>query len=298
MTNAQRPVAANDNDAPLRASSFTTLAERRAFLDSLPDPPKARKARSKKPRLRKLAGPLRALLTWRVIASPQDFTDIPTIEGLDEGERPNLDCLTEVRPSENEIMTKLKGVVFRDVPEARLNGPRGTIRIAVGGDIERAKPEGQDGDKPPVVTRMGGVRFSNGAAETRCMVNKCGVIGMGRARIPLGGIIRAGNFEPRDRFRRPKGAPPAANDNATVRQSRTASPAAFSFEDPIAEREHLQWVRKAVGAEAARVLDLALVVANLEEIGMHLGFEGKTAERRGKRALLDACKILEEKLAA
>lgn len=297
MTKDQRPIAANYN-APLRVTDFPTLAERRAFLDTLPDPPRARSAKSKKPKLRKLAGPLRALLTWRAIASPQDFTDVPTVEGLEEGERPNLDCLTEVRPSENEMMTKLKGVRFRDVPEARLTGPRGTIRIAVGGDIERAKPEGQDGTRPPVITRMGGIRFSNGAAEERCMVNKAGVVGMGRARIPLGGIIRAGNFEPRDRFRRPKGAPPAANDNATVRPSLNSSPAAFNFEDPIAERQHLEWVRKAVGAETARVLDLALVVANLEEIGIHLGFEGKTAERRGKRALLAACKILEEKLAA
>ena len=298
MIERERPVAANDN-APREAGEFTTLSERRAWLETLPKTIATRKAKTKKPKLAHLSRQLRALLTWRVISAPQDFTSVPTVEGLEEGERANMDCLTEVRPLPSEIMAAIgTKVIFRDVPEARYGGGGGTIRIAVGGDVERHGPEEQDGKKPKVVTRMGNIRLSNGASQERCLVLKGGVVGTGRARIPMGGIVRVGRFEPRDTFRRPKGAPPAANDNASVRPSQTASPAAFNFADPVAEREHLEWVREAVGEETACILDHALVAANLAEIGERLGFNGKTAERQGKLSLIAACAVLEEKLAA
>jgi hypothetical protein len=294
MTTEQRPEAANDN-APRIAGEFKTLAERRAWLESLPSPPEPRKAKkTEKAKNGALSKKLRALLTWRKMATPADWTDIPVIDALDlddgddDGprENPNVDCILEMRPSPAEIMAAIgDNVKFREVREARIDGSGKAFTVAVAGDISRYRAENQDGKKPDCLVRMGGLYFSNGASELK------------GKRIRLGGLLKAKRRMVDEEWRGPKGA---ANDNQplTVGSSHRAKPAAVDFVDPIEERQEAARVRAAVGKDTAAILDAAIVAANFAEIGARLGYQGKHAERRGKAALLAACEILEKTLAA
>jgi hypothetical protein len=44
----------------------------------------------------------------------------------------------------------------------------------------------------------------------------------------------------------------------------------------------------------AQVLDAAIVSPNFEAVGTQLGYSGKTAQRQGKRLVLQACKSFSE----
>lgn len=261
-----------------------------------------RKASTKKPKHDALSKQLRNLLTWRAMARGSDWTSVAVNDNFDEDQKPaptNVDSIHEVRPRVTEIMAELVDVELEERRQAKLGGGGDVVMVPVGGDMERGSTKRQGRKpKPDCIVRLGRLQFSNGATEEPALIrDELGRVVPGAVRIPLGGLVRIGPHRPRDIFRKPKGA---ANDNValTAGGSLAASAGAFDFVDPIADMQEAEYVRKAVGRETADILDHALVAANFAEIGERLGFQGKTAERRGKAAVLKACKVLDEKLAA
>ncbi|MBP0439544.1 hypothetical protein [Tianweitania sediminis] len=212
-----------------------------------------------------------------------------------------LDSEHEVRPRVSEMVVAIKDVQFQARRHARLGGGGDEYLTPVGGDLERGSVYGQGkrGSKMPnCVTRMGALRLSNGQqCEKGYQKTALGYV-YGDIRIPLGGIVDCKGRKARDRFGKPKGA--VANDNTppTVGSNPSACRGAFPFDDPVAIASEAVDVRSSVTPETAAILDLALHAANLRQVGEHLGFLGKTAERRGKAALLAACAELDEVLAA
>lgn len=253
-----------------------------------------------KPRHTQLSQRLRNLLTWRAMNRGEDWTAIAANDNSDPDDRAPalLDSRLEQRPTQREMLTALKGVEFGEFRQPRLGGGGPIEMVPIGGDIERGRVFGQGRRKvPDCIVRLGSLRFSNGAEEEPALVLEMGKAVRGAVRIELGGLTRWGKQRPQDRFGRAKGA--AANDNApTVGRSEAAGAGAMDFEDPVASAQHAAWVRQALGPDHAAVLDLAIVAANFREIGEHLGYAGKIAERRGKQAVLEACAALDEKLAA
>lgn len=253
--------------------------------------------RSGKPRHGALSRKLRGLLTWRAMNRGEDWTAVAANDN-NEAKPRLLDSEHEVRPRVSEIFAALEEVEFETRRHAKLNGGGADHIVPVGGDIERGKTYGQSRRKvPECVVRLGALHFSNGAAEEPCLKLEAGKPVRGSVRIELGGLTRVGHHRPRDRFGAPKGA--AANDNSpTVGANLTATPPAMDFVDPVADAQQALWVRQAVGADVAAILDLALRAANFREIGERLGHAGKVAERQGKQAVIDACAILDKALAA
>lgn len=259
-------------------------------------PRKAKKAT--KPKHSDLSKKLRSLLTWRAMASGSDWTSVAANDNSEQPAKPNVDSLHEVRPRVSEIMSLLKGIEMVERREAKLGGGGDLVIMPIGEDVERGRTKRQGRKpKPDSIIRVGRLHFSNGAIEEPALVrDELGKISRGSVRIPLGGLTKVGTLGPRDIFRSRKGA---ANDNwPTAGKSLTASPGAFDFADPIADQQVVVHVRKAVGAANARTLDHALVAATFGEVGERLGFKGKTAERRGKAAVIAACDALEKELAA
>lgn len=256
--------------------------------------------RAKKPAKAKhgeLSRKLRSLLVWRSMTSGSDWTVVAANDNLAPGESPNLDCSHEVRPLPSEIMAAIEKVDVQEIRHAKLGGGGPLVIIPVGGDIDRGVVHEQEEKKPDCIVRMGRLHFSNGGNQEQALVmDPTGKAVRGVVRVPLGGLTKVGPRRPADYFRNPKGA---ANDNQqmTVGTSLTASPAMFDFVDPLADAQEAEHLRRAVGKENARILDHALIAATFAEIGERLGFVGKTAERRGKLAVITACEVLEKELA-
>lgn len=266
---------------------------------------KKRKAKApNKPKHADLSRKLRSLMAWRSMAAGSDWTLMPDNDNDETGRKRqmNADCITEIRPLPSEIMRAVRDadVEITERREAKLGGGGDIVRVVSGPDVQRGQTLRQGKNKPDCITSIGRLQFSNGGNTERALIlDETGKPKMGDVRIPLGGLIKVGPHRLRDTFRRPKGAPPAANDNReTVRPSLTATEHAIDFVDPLSDAQERDRVRKAVGAQQAAILDHALVAANFTEIGERLGYEGKTAERHGQRALIAACAILEKELAA
>lgn len=266
---------------------------------------KSRKAAvTKRPKHADLSRKLRALMTWRAMTAGSDWTFMADNDNDENGRKKqmNADCIIEVRPLPSEIMAAIKqaDVEIIERRHAKLGGGGEVVRIVSGEDVERGKTLRQGNGKPDCITSIGRLQFSNGGQIERALVRDAlGKVSTGEVRIPLGGLIKIGPHRLRDYFRKPKGAPVAANDNnITVGASLTSTEHAVDFADPVADAQERERVRKAVGRETARILDHALVAANFAEIGERLGYGGKTAERRGKAALIAACEVLEKELAA
>lgn len=259
---------------------------------------------TKKPKHADLSRKLRSLMTWRAMAAGSDWTLMADNDNDEAGRKKhmNADCIVEVRPLPSEIMSAINqaDVEIIERRHAKLGGGGDVFRTVSGTDVERGKTLRQGKGKPDCITSIGRLQFSNGAQIERALVRDAlGKVSTGEVRIPLGGLIKIGPHRLRDYFRKPKGAPVAANDNnITVGASLTATEHAVDFADPVADAQERERVRKAIGRETARVLDHALVAANFAEIGERLGYGGKTAERRGKAALIAACEVLEKELAA
>lgn len=259
---------------------------------------------TKKPKHAALSRKLRSLMTWRAMAAGSDWTLMADNDNDETGRRKrmNADCIIEIRPLPSEIMAAIKqaDVEIIERRHAKLGGGGEVVRIVSGEDVERGKTLRQGKGKPDCITSIGRLQFSNGGQIERALVRDAlGKVSMGEVRIPLGGLIKIGPYRLRDDFRRPKGAPVAANDNSlTVGASLTATEHAIDFSDPVADAPERERIRRAVGKDITRLLDHALIAANFSEIGTRLGYDGKTAERRGKAALIAACEILEKELAA
>jgi hypothetical protein len=257
-----------------------------------------RKAQSSaRPRHAALADQCRSLLAWRAAFGGSDWTVVAENDNDPLGEVPPLlDSEYEIRPRVSEIMAALKDVQFDRRQHAKLDGGGDLHLVPVGGDMERGPVHGSK-DMPHCVTRLGSLHFSNGGRTEWAPVRTETGIEMQAIRIPRGGLVSHGNRKARDRFTRRKGA---ANDNTppTVGQSAGASSGAMVFDDPVADASEAERLRQVVRPETAAVLDRALVAGNMRDIGEHLGFRGKTAERKGKEALISACAELDAVLAA
>lgn len=268
-----------------------------------------RKAETKKPRHRDLAPVLRPLLTWRALMSTSPWT----AANDNDAPPPATDRLSEIRPRIDEIVNGLNGVDIEDRREARIGGGGQVLRVITGGDIERRPATGLKSKKtnrkskktnrkskktkPDVLARAGSLSFSDGAAEERAtIIGAAGVARRGSVRIPLGGLVKVGKARPFERYGKPKGP---ANDNAapTVGPSLTATASAVDFADPVADADEARHLRQALGDDAI-ALDAAVSAASFADVGKKLGYFGKTAERRGKAAVVKACARLAELLAA
>lgn len=264
-------------------------------LESDITPRKAKK--TEKPKHSSLSKKLRSLLTWRAMASGSDWTSVAANDNNDQSDKPNVDARLEVRPRVSEIMSLLENIDMGERREAKLGGGGDVVLTPIGDDVERGQTRRQGGKpKPDCIIRVGRLHFSNGAIEEPALVrDELGRISHGSVRIPLGGLTKVGPLRPRDVFRPRK----AANDNSpTAGKSLTASTGAFDFVDPVSDQREAVHVRNAVGPVIASILDHALVAATFAEIGARLGYTGKTAERRGKAAVIAACDVLEKELAA
>lgn len=259
---------------------------------------------AKKPKHADLSRKLRSLMTWRAMTAGSDWTLMADNDNDENGRRKqmNADCIVEMRPLPSEIMAAINraDVVITERQAAKLGGGGEIVRLVAGNDVERGKVYRQGKNKPDCIVRIGTMQFSNGDNTERAPVlDATGKPRMGDVRLPLGSLIKIGPHRLRDYFRHPKGGPVAANDNSpTVGTSLTATEHAVDFVDPVSDEQERKRVRQAVGPHNAQILDHALVAANFSEIGERLGYEGKTAERRGKAALIAACSILEKELAA
>ena len=254
----------------------------------------SRKATSEKPRHSALSKKLRSLLTWKAMHRGDDWT----VAAEQDNYAPIVDTTHEIRPLESEIMAGLKGVEFADRRHAKLGGGGALNIVPIGGDIVRGKVERQKRRKRPIpecVVKLGKVHFSNGGKEERVLIRDAvGRLTIGPVRIPLGGLIKIGRYRAVEYYEAENDKNPAA----TVGKCPTAHAAQMDFVDPIAEAQHTLFVRKAVGAETAAILDRAICAANFSDIGTDLGFIDKTAERQGKIAVIRACEVLDAVLAA
>lgn len=223
-----------------------------------------RRARSARPRHAAMQREFRPLLTWRAMSNVHAWTELandnePQDEDAPASAARNPDSKNEIRPTVSEMLAAIEGVAVAE---------KGGRIIPVAGDMDR--------HDNGAIARLGRLHFSSGDHDDP------------RA-VPTGGLTRIGAYRPRDVFRvlRP------ANDNVALS---TASPGAIAFTDPVADASEALHVRAAIGEATAAILDHALTAASFREIGERLGFGGKYAERQGKQAVVNACKILEEKL--
>lgn len=261
-----------------------------------------RKSETKKPRHRDLAPTLRPLLRWRALMSTSPWT----AANDNETPAPATDCVSEIRPRIDEIVNGLDGVEIEERREALIGSGGPVLRVITGGDIERRPATGLKSKKtnrkskktkPDILTRAGTLTFSDGSAEERgTVIGPAGVAQRGSVRVPLGGLVKVGKARPFERYGKPKGA---ANDNAapTVGASVTATVPAVNFADPVADADEARHLRQALGDDVV-ALDAAVSAASFADVGKKLGYSGKTAERRGKAAVLKACARLGELLAA
>lgn len=284
---------ANDN-APITADSFASLAERRAFVQreqTRPDPVLALPTLE---RLGRVAPDLVPLWRfWRdlqstpaptIYAAPEIVADPaiagtlrpergveaeaePVNTGFSEGGEQDL----EVRPTVAEIERAMEGAGRVAVVCAVLNGVRSDVQR-----IERPLVLGAN-------TRIGDLVFRNGRL------------------VRWGRTARGVSLKPIERLRAPKGnrqKPPARDLRWLVRTDapfargagfmagevhstgRSGAPLECFAEQEVERRAADQSLRAALGAHAD-ILDLAIGDATAREIGESRGYRGKHAERRG-----------------
>lgn len=312
-------------------SAWTPETYRRAYAAWLANAPStdgpifARNARTDNPKSQSLSEKLRALLVWRSITDPEPELSTSWMRHDvradndnfdDDASLPLLDCEYEIRPSVPELARAWRGTTdapinYRPGIKERCDNPQApTIRpaVAVGGDIDvgvhKSVPELAaseiDDNKPArsdraVVTRIGALEFSNGQQVERCTVLKFGKAARGEVRMPAGALIRFKGRVPVERYRAAKGASVASEP--TVGHG-TGSVGSGLCPDPLEARDWSEAVRRLVGTETAKVLDLAVRAANFREVGEAHGKRGKHAERFGRAVVEQACARLDEVLVA
>lgn len=271
----QQPTPANDN-APLTADSFTSLAARRAYVQRQqrnPDPVLNLPTLERLGRVAPDVVPL--WLYWRdlqrapppdLYAEPEiivDDEDEPVNPGYSEGEQD-----LEIRPTVDEMLRAIEGAGRVSVVCTVQNGQRSDIRRE---------------ERPCTTSRIGDLVFRKGRL------------------VRYGFTKRGVALEPIERLGAAKGSrkPPPARDfhflvsgNAAMARKvdflagvpastgRAGAPLecfATAEQDRNAENATL---RQALGAHA-EILDMAIGDAAAREIGESRGYHGKHAERRG-----------------
>lgn len=274
----RQPRHANDN-APITAGSFTSLAERRAFVQRVQRKPEPVLALPTLERLGRLSPDVVALWKfWRDLqaAPAPDVYNEPEII-VDDGEEPantgfsETELDLEIRPRVEELLRAIEGVGRVSVVCTVRNGERF--------DVQRA-------ERPLVMgntTLMGDLVFRSGKL------------------VQYGQTARGKALKPIERLGEPKGSrkPQPTRDfrflvrtNApfarivdflagdTHSTGRSGAPLECFAEAEQARKAEEQNLRSALGAHA-EILDLAIGDATAREIGESRGYHGKHAERRG-----------------
>jgi len=285
MTEKERHVAANDN-APRDAGEFTTLAERRAWLETLPDKALPVMAWPTIERLSRLASPnaARALYSYAALMDP---ARIPLADNDNDPAAPvmDLELRHEVRPSISETM----------------RGAEDDLSITFA-----TRAEANSGWR---ITTEGGrlVAYMRGAVHVGALIFRNGALAS------WGKTARGKDLKPVERQRQPKGAARAPRSEVRIREllpesdNTPIAKGAFWFgglkgrkgtgtkpdigdhaaAEEMARNQRRQAVRLALG-DKCWILDAAITDATAREIGELLGHLGKTAERRGIAAINDA----------
>lgn len=271
-----------------------------------------REAQTASPRHRKLSGKLKGLMAWKHATQPDEPLQTSWMRydlhadndnSFDEHDEPIpaiLDSETEIRPSINELEREWLGP--KESPNFYRNG------VAVEGDIvhgvQKNVPEYAasdiSGERAPrrdrrIVTRIGRLEFSNGDQVEKCTVLKFGQPSPGEVRMPAGALVRYRGRKPEENFRDAKGSLPETEATVGIGGH---NPGSLPCPDPVVDHEWAATIRKLVGEETARVLDLAITASSFREIGEAFEKQGKHAERVGKKMVLDACGKLDAILAA
>ena len=266
----RRIVAASDNKPQ------DNLAARRACLDSLPTTYEPVLAWPTAERLTRLESPnaAQALVQYAELMSP------PRIVAANDNDAPDEDpdFIHEIRPSEAELM-RAAGPALRVVYSKTANG--WSVLKRTYPPLQRTK-EG---------LRLGSLLFHGGKL------------------VQFGTTARGKPLKPIERQRNPRGGSlPArlksdirflvANDNVPIakgarflagikgRKGTTTRPdiGEYHAAEELARNQRRAAVRLALGAHAG-IMDLAITDSTAKEVGETLGFEGKTAERRGIAAI-------------
>lgn len=278
-----QPTPANDN-RPLTADSFASLAERRAFVQRTQRQPEAVLALPTLERLGRLAPD--AVPLWRywrdlqsapaadVYAEPEIIVDEgeePANPGFSYGGEQDL----EVRPSVDELQRAWESAPARRVSVncTVCNGQRSDVQQVIDPAIYR------NGN----TTRIGDLVFRSGKL------------------VRWGTTARGVALKPVERLRAAKGSrkpPPARDFRFLVRSDApfvlevdflagdthstglSGAPLECFAEVEQARKAQDQALRATLGAHAD-ILDLAIGDAPAREIGESRGYVGKTAERRG-----------------
>lgn len=284
------PIASNDNH-PRRAADMK-LAERRAWLATLPDHYKPVLAWPTAERLARLESPAAAAALFRYAELDRPARPV-AVNDNDPDNPMDADARHEYRPSVDEVLAAANAdlVLTFDSRERANNGWRiGTVD---------GRPVGFVGE----VTLLGHLRFERGAL------------------VAWGATKRGKPLRPVERRRAPRGGAAASRPEARIRElvktdmpiARGAGwlagitrPKGNARRPDMGEAEaalELQRnarrdaVRLALGPVHARVLDLAITDASAREIGEQFGHVAKTAERKAIRMINAAIEEL-QKIAA
>jgi hypothetical protein len=271
--------AVNDN-SPLAADSFTSLADRRAFVQRKqlnPDPvlnlPQLERLGRSSPdtaHLWKFWRDLQSAAAPDVYAEPEIIVDEgeePANTGFSEGGEQDL----EIRPTVEELLRAIEGAGRVSVICAVRNGERFSVR-----QERRPLTLGNN-------TAIGDLEFRKG-----CLVR-------------WGRTSRGVPLKPVERLRAEKGnrkKPPTRDLRRLVRTDaplarlvdflggetastgRSGAPLECFVEAEQVRKAKQSQLRAALG-QHAEILDLAIGDATAREIGEQRGHRGKTAERRG-----------------
>lgn len=271
----QQPRPANDN-GPISSDSFTSLADRRAYVQRQQRTPEPVLNLPQLERLGRVAPDVVPLWRfWRDLqaAPAADIYNEPEII-VDEGEEPaNTGFSTaeqdlECRPSVDEMLRAIEGAGRVSVVCTVQNGKRSDVRQEV---------------RPWTTSRIGDLEFRNGRL------------------VRYGRTARGVPLKPIERLRAERGSrkPPPARDlrwlvqtdapvaknagflaGASHSTGRSGAPVECFAEAEQSRKAEEGGLRQALGAHA-EILDLAIGDATAREIGESRGYSGKHAERRG-----------------
>ena len=274
-----------------------------------------RDAHTSSPKHGKLSEKLTALMLWKHAAEPDEALSTSWLrydlyadnDNEFEGEEPVpalLDSEMEIRPSVDHLKREWLG--SKERPNVYRHGV--AIEGDVKHDIQKNVPEYAvskiEGDKAPrrdrkVVTKIGGLQFSNGEQTERAPVLKMNKVVLDDVRLPAGALVRYRQSrtwrKPSDCFSTIRAMQSRAEPTVGIGGHRRGS---LPCPDTVVDREWALNIRRLVDGETARTLDHALVAANFREIGEAHGKHGKHAERYGRDKVIDACGKLDKILAA
>lgn len=288
-----QPRPANDN-APISADSFASLAARRAFVQRTQAKPNLVLALPTLERIGRVAPDVVQLWKyWRELqaAPAPDVYNAPEII-VDEGEEPantgfgETELDLEIRPRVEELQR-----AWESAPTRRVS-----VHCVVRG--------GQRYDVQPAIEPV--VTYRDGMAYIGQLVFRSGKL------VRYGRTARGVPLKPIERLGEPKGSrkkPPARDFRFLVRTNaplawkvdflagdthstgRSGAPLECFAEAEQARRAEHDNLRGMLGLHA-EILDLAIGDATAREIGESRGYHGKTAERRGIFLINEAFAVL------